>query len=161
MFFDSFPMTTYQVDKKTRLLVTDFLRIVKLDPQLKTNDMFFDVYQAKDGDTPEIISHKFYKTTEYHWVIMLFNEKYDPWNDFPQTTYAITKYCNVKYSDVNATHHYEDINGNVVDEFTVGAIEVTNLEHELNLNEKRRTVKIPKFNVLMEFVDQYKTLISV
>ena len=161
MFFQNFPLTYFDITKKDKVLVTDFLRAIKIDPKLKELDGAFTFYEARDGETPEIISHKFYKTTQYHWVIMLFNEKFDPWNDFPQSDYVIQKLCNEKYVDINATHHYEDSNGNWVDQFYPEKIEITNIEFERQENEKKRVIKIPTSNVLTEFVTQYKQLIAI
>jgi len=110
---------------------------------------------------PEIISHKVYGTTMYHWVIMAINERFDPYNDFPKADSILLKYTEEKYGDINGIHHYEDANGNWVDVFTVGGIPITNIEHERKENEKKRTLKILKRDVLEEFVTQYEELIAV
>lgn len=266
MFFQKFPFTLFEVSKTQSSIVTDFIRAVKIDPTLKEDDIFFDMYEAADGETPEIISHKVYGTTQFHWVIMLLNEKFDPWRDFPQPYGVVEKLTKEKYSgtyrlnwtntvalddlmispllfgmlnavfdtepyvtifsekfngrmlgDVNNSgyiqgdlddvmafyvepsidstnphdqyilttftnillsdpvkyaeflvendalttiHHYEDSTGNWVDQFAVDKIPVTNLEYELQENEKKRTVKVLKRAVLDAFVDQYENLIA-
>lgn len=160
MFFQKFPFTLFEVSKTQSSIVTDFIRAVKIDPKLKEDDIFYDFYEAADGETPEIISHKMYGTTQFHWVIMLVNEKFDPWNDFPQPETVIRKFATEKYHDINAIHHYEDAAGNWVDQFYVGSASITNLEYELQENEKKRTVKILKRDVLNAFVDEYTNLIG-
>lgn len=160
MFFDYFPVTTFTLDDNTTVLVTDFLRVIKLDAVLKNNPIFFNVYQAQDNETAEIISHKMYKSTQYHWIIMLLNEKFDAYNDFPKSDDLLIKLASKKYADINATHHYEDANHNTVDQFTMGGIPITNIEYEREMNEKKRTVKVLNPQVLAEFVQQYKNLIS-
>ena len=160
MFFQKFPSTLFQVSPNQSSLITDFIRAVKIDPRLKDDDIFYDFYEAADGETPEIISHKVYGTTQFHWVIMLVNEKFDPWNDFPQPESVLRRVSVERYADINAVHHYEDINGNWVDQFYVGASGVTNLEYELQENEKKRMIKILKRDVLNAFVDEYTNLIG-
>lgn len=160
MLFESFPITTFDIDSKNKILVTDFIRAIRVDSNLKNNDLLYVFYEAKDGETPEIISHKFYKSTQYHWVIMLVNEKFDPWRDFPQSDYVLNKMAKEKYADINSLHHYEDTNGNWVDEFAPVKIPITNIEYERQLNEANRTIKILKREVLTNFVDQYRNLIS-
>lgn len=160
MLFDYFPSTYFKLSDNQSILVTDFIRAIKLDPQLKENSLLYTLYEASDGETPEIISHKFYKSTEYHWVIMLINEKFDPWRDFPQSDNIIVEYSKDKYDDINGIHHYEDGNGNIVDEFYPLSTHVTNIEYERKLNESKRTIKVLKKQVLSDFIDQYKTLIS-
>lgn len=161
MLFDSFPTTFFKLSDTNNIVVTDFIRAIKIDPSLKDNPIFFTTYEARDGDTPEIISHKFYKTTQYHWVIMVINEKFDPWRDFPQSDEVIVAYSSEKYNDINATHHYEDANGNVVDEFAQLSTPISNLEYERKLNETKRIIKIMKLEVVQQFVEKYKALISI
>lgn len=160
MFFQKFPTMLFEVSPTQSSIVTDFIRAVKVDPVLKENDIFYDTYEAADGETPEVISHKMYGSTQFHWVIMLVNEKFDAWRDFPQPESIIRKFASEKYDDINAIHHYEDANRNWVDQFYVGGIPVTNLEYELQENEKKRTVKILKRVVLDSFVDSYENLIA-
>lgn len=161
MFFENFPIAYFDIDKTNKIVIQDFLRAIKIDPALKDSEIFYTIYEAKDGETPEIISHKAYKTTQYHWVIMLLNEKFDPWRDFPQSDYVILKMAADKYADINGLHHYEDSQGNIVDEFFPGKVTITNIEFERQENEKKRRVKILKPNVLTEFVRQYEQLIKV
>ncbi len=160
MFFSKFPTTTYDLDLKTKLLVTDIIRAIKIDPNLKHNDIYYYEYDAKDDETPEIISHKAYKSTLYHWVIMLINDKFDPWNDFPKNDIVLQKMTIDKYGSLNGVHHYEDEQGYIVDELSSG-IPITNIEYIRKENEAKRKVKILKREVLADFVSQYQALISV
>jgi hypothetical protein len=79
--------------------------------------LFFD-YTILDGETPEIISHKFYNTMDYNWVIMLINRRFDYIGDFPISYNLLFKHCQEKYGvdSVYDIHHYEDPYGNIVDE---------------------------------------------
>lgn len=160
MFFEKFPLMYLPMDDGSKILVTDFIRAMKIDPQLKSNELLFDIYIAKDGETPEIISHKFYKSTQYHWVIMLLNEKFDPWRDFPQSDANIAKLAMDIYPDINAVHHYEDDSGNWVDELTPLKTPITCIDYERQLNEKKREVKILRSELLAEFITQYRQLIA-
>jgi hypothetical protein len=78
----------------------------------------FDYY-ILDGETPEIISDKFYGTTDYHWLIMYINNKFDYISDFPIKEEAIYRHTQDKYGDdqVEAIHHYEDDKGNICNEY--------------------------------------------
>ena len=160
MFFDNFPITYFQTDSTTQVVVTDFLKAVKLDPVLTSNSLYYNVYNAQDNDTAEIISHKFYKSTQYHWVIMLLNQKFDPDRDFPKDEDTLIAYANRYYTDIDAIHHYEDSNGNWVDNITTAGIPITNIEYVRELNEAKRPTKILNQELLSEFVQQYYSLIS-
>lgn len=161
MFFDKFPTTYFSLSDKTNIIVTDFLRAVKLDPVLKTNSLMYDVYEAQDGDTAEIISYKFYNSTQYHWVIMLLNEKFDPYRDFPKRDDVLVAYAEKTYDNIDAIHHYEDEHGNWVDNFNSVGIPITNIEYVREQNEATRSTKILSPEILSSFVQQYTSLISV
>lgn len=161
MFFENFPATYFNVSPTQKVVIQDFIRAVKIDPVLKENDALFTYYRAKDGDTPEIISHKMYRTTQYHWVIMVLNEKFDPWRDFPQSDYNLRKMASDKYADIDGVHHYVDANNNIVDALHPNKIPVTNIEYEIALNESKRLIKIMKPEVLTQFVKSYESLIRV
>lgn len=164
MFFKPFPPIYYEIATNNQVIVTDFLRAIKLDPKLKENPIFFKMYEIQDGDTPEIISHKFYGSTMYHWVLMLLNEKFDPWRDFPQSDEVVRKFASEKYADLNDIHHYEDGNGNWISDsggLNEFEIPITNIEYELDLNERKRSIKILDKAILSTFVNEYTQLISI
>ena len=53
MYFKDFPVILY--DSKE---VTNLLRRVAIRSKVKTNVMFFDTYDVKEGETPEMIADK-------------------------------------------------------------------------------------------------------
>jgi hypothetical protein len=92
MFFKNFPSFLYDFNygngvTKTAV-VKDITRNIRFRKDILRNITMFDEYDIVDGETPEIIAEKFYGTPEYHWVVMLANDKYDYVSDFPmQETY--------------------------------------------------------------------------
>lgn len=160
MYFDKFPPSFYTAPDGSRLLVTDWIRAVRIPNTILNEDAFYEYYLARDNDTPEIISHKMYKSASYHWLIMAINQRYDVWNDFPKDEATIRNSAERKYQNVNGTHHYEDSAGGVVDEFTIPNIPVTNLEYEIRENEAKRIVKVVKKIYLSDFVQTYTQLIT-
>lgn len=86
MYFKDFPQFLYDFnygDKVKTRVVLDITRNVRFKSELLENITLYDEYDIVDGETPEIISEKFYGTPEYHWVVMLANGKYDYRADFP------------------------------------------------------------------------------
>lgn len=161
MFLDKFPSTTFEIKKNELILVTDFIRAVSIDPSLKNDDTLFTTYITKDGETPEQLSYKFYKTTQYHWLIMLLNEKFDNINDFPQPDNRIRAHTLQKYGSLTTIHHYINAAGTIVDAFDPLKIPVTVYEYETTLNETKREVKIMRVEILSEFIQQYQDRINV
>lgn len=104
MYFNDFPQFLYDFnygnDKVKTSVVVDITRNVRIKREIFANIALYDEYDIVDGETPEIISEKFYGTPEYHWVIMLANEKYDYRRDFPLTEPVLQKHIASTYNPV-------------------------------------------------------------
>lgn len=111
-YFNKFPKLFYTKDSKTNLVTNILARVSTIKENLDVNAIFYQ-YDIQEGDTPEIIAHKYYGDAGYHWVVLLFNDIYDPYYDWPMTYQQFIAYINDKYgSQANAqitTHHYEKI----------------------------------------------------
>lgn len=109
MFFEKFPLLLYTLDDgKTLQAVPDILRRAVLSDELKKNSSYFDQYDIKDGETPEIVSNYWYGNSNLHWLILLANDIIDPRFDWPLSYLNLIEYCKGKYGDNNiyAIHHY-------------------------------------------------------
>lgn len=120
MYFEKFPKTFYSLDNITTVqVVTNILQRVIVTEELQNNFSVYDEYDITDSDTPENLAFQLYGDSEFHWIILHFNNIIDPRFDWPQTTNNLVKYVEGKYTSVNGIHHYEDnnqneINGNVI-----------------------------------------------
>jgi len=131
MYFKSFPYTYYSLDDASTVqLVTNITNRVALSEEVKNNLSLYDEYDIKDGETPELVADKFYNNSELHWLILHYNEIIDPRFDWPLDTTNLNKYATSKYTDVNATHHFEDENGN----YTNGSAYIISSESFDNFN---------------------------
>ena len=85
-YFDKFPKIYYDAngDGKYKVM-TDILSRVKLTANIKENLLEFDYYNVKDGETPEMIAHKYYDDPELHWTILVANEVIDYYSDWPMS----------------------------------------------------------------------------
>lgn len=161
MFFENFPVTFHKTINGEEILVSDIVRAINIPSDVLNDHNLYEYYLANDNETPEIISHKFYKSTAYHWVIMAINQRYDMWNDYPKDDNTIRTLCENKYNNgIDGIHHYEGPNGDVVDEFTVDKAPVSNYEYESEENEKKRMIKVLKSIYLSEFISLYTNLIK-
>jgi hypothetical protein len=160
MYFTNFPISSYSVSDKNSVLVTDFIKAIRLDPIIKDDAIFSDPYSVRDNETPEVISHKVYGSVQYHWVIMLLNERFDPYNDFPKSDDIIRQQTIKKFGSLNDIHHYEDADGNIIcilpGFVNPVVVPVTNYEYMTKLNEEKRSIRILKQEILPEFVQRFK-----
>jgi hypothetical protein len=171
MYFNEMPKMVYPYTsngEKRHTIVPDIFRRVILDNFFKNKTALLSYY-ISDGETPEILAHKFYGTTQYHWVILLANDIIDVKRDWPLSQEEMVAYCNNKYGTGNMSdvHHYVltadtsiivDWNGADLASGLQKAI--TNYDYESNVNDNKRQIFILHDRHLKSVVDQYKSLIK-
>ena len=113
-YFSNFPIRTYSLNATPSPgefeLVTDIFRRSAPISHLFSNTRLFYPYHVKDGETPEIVAHKYYGSMNYHWVVTLLNGVIDPLLDWPMSQATIARYIVDRYGSIAAamstTHHY-------------------------------------------------------
>ena len=99
-YFNFFPKTLYLADSKSTGMdtVTNLTARFGFESSLKENSAAFYQYDIREGDTPEIIASKYYDHPERHWIVLLFNDIFDPQFDWPMTSRVLNDYIDTKYS---------------------------------------------------------------
>lgn len=163
MYFNSLPLMLYTLDDgSSAQVVPDIIRRVVLSDELKNNNSLFDLYDVTEGDTPELVSYKLYRDSQYHWVILITNDMIDPRYDWPLTQVNLVNFCKSKYGSDNvyATHHYINSDGYEVNSNAEGATSVSNFAYEDGINENKRRIKVLKPEVVSELVSNFDALIK-
>ena len=170
MYFESFPIIPYGSTDGTVKNVTNLLKRIAVRSKLKTNVSFFDTYDVKNGETPEIIADKLYDDPKLHWIIMIVNDISDRYHEWPMTTPQFLDYINEKYTDVNATHHYEieQSSGDSTVKINIGsdntdypaATIITNYEYEESEQDKRRQIRLLDPRFVQDFIDEFESLMG-
>lgn len=119
MYFNNFktllyPFPTIGNDKSEKsILIKDITTNIRFKKAFIESLPLTETYKIMDGDTPEIISEKLYGTPNYHWILMILNQRYDYINDFPLSNKELEIMISNKYGTaVNNIRHFEDANGN-------------------------------------------------
>jgi len=161
MYFEYFPYTLYTLDDGTtvKLVTNIFIRNI-INDEIKNNLSLFDEYDIVDGETPEIVSYKFYRSPSLHWLILHYNDIIDPRFDWPLSTFNLIKYCQNKYTNINAAHHYINSDGFIVNSTEIGATPLSNFAHEEQLNENKRRIKVLKSIYVDTMVKEFVKKIS-
>ena len=171
MFFNAFPLILVDPKREGETkIVTNLLRRVALRAKVKTNTAIFDTYDVKEGDSPENIAFKMYGDTEYHWIVMLMNDITDRYHDWPLTTPQFLSYLKEKYSNPNATHHYEitQTSGDTTVKINVGTVNtdypsataITNFEYEDAEQDKKRKIRLLDPSYVNLITDEFKRLMK-
>ena len=171
MYFTDFPFVLYDsVGDGNFKIVTNLLKRVAVRSKVKINTSLFDTYDVKDGETPEMIADMLYDDSELHWIILLLNDITDRYHQWPQNTNQFIAYVNDKYSNIDATHHYEisQVSGDTTIKIDIGtdntehsgASVVTNYEYEEDLQDKKRKIRLLDPAYVEGFVAEFKKLMG-
>jgi hypothetical protein len=116
MYFQEFPDFIYDFkygNKTKTSVVKDITRNIRFRRDVLANLTLYDEYDVVDGETPEIIAEKIYGNPEYHWIIMLANQKYDYLSDFPKPQEVCERACIEKYNEVFTSNSWEYSNSTI------------------------------------------------
>ena len=171
MYFANFPIIPYDsVGNNEFKLVTNLLKRVAIRSKVKSNVLFFDTYDVKEGETPEMIADKMYNDPELHWVVLMMNNVTDRYHQWPKNSNQFIAYINDKYSNIDATHHYEisQSSGDTTVKIDIGtdntdyptASIVTNFEYEESLQDKLRSIRLLDPAYLEDFVEEFEKLMQ-
>ena len=176
MYFSQFPVIYYDaVGNSNPKVVTHLLKRVALHSKASETVALFDTYDVRNGETPEMIAHKYYDDAEYHWVILLVNNITDRYHQWPMNTRQFLSHLAERYDNVNAVHHYEiyqksgdtsvkinigtsnvDVDGNTIADATL----VTNREYEEEKQDVLRKIRLLDPEYLEQFVEEFERLVS-
>ena len=171
MLFENFPIIAYDsVGNREYKAVTDLLRRVALRSKVRSNTLVFDTYDVKSGETPEMLADKLYNDPELHWVILLINDITDRYHQWPMNNNQFIAYLNDKYSNIDATHHYEisQVSGDTTIKINIGtdntehsgASIITNREFEEKRQDELRKIRLLNPIYIESFVAEYQTLMK-
>ena len=172
MYFKQFPKRLYGFDKKNFKPVTDLMIRVKVRDKVMNELSLYNVYDVKNGETPENIAFKHFGDPELHWVILMTNNVTDRYYDWPLSEQQFEDYVKDKYSNPDGIHHYEITQSSgkttsldnshliTVNSDASGASAVSNRTYEDRINENKRLIKILKPIYLDEYVEEFKRLIQ-
>ena len=170
-YFAQFPLIPYDsVGAGNFKLVTNLLKRVGIRAKIKANVSVFDTYDVKEGETPEMLADKFYDDPELHWVVLMMNDITDRYHQWPLNHNQFLAHINDKYSNVDATHHYEieQTSGDTTIKIDIGtdntehsgATAVTNYEYEISQEDKKRKIRLLDPTYIGVFIAEYQKLMG-
>jgi len=97
MLFGSMPLIPFPNKDGSTSNVKDIIRRVIFSDESYLKVSNYNYYTVKDTDTPDSLSQKFYDTPNYHWIIILYNNAFDPFYTFPLSQQNLDEFINKKY----------------------------------------------------------------
>ena len=147
----------------------------------------FTKYSVEGDERPDQIAYDFYKDSGLDWVILTTNNIIHVRDEWPMSNRDFLTYLNEKYSSeqLSNIHHYEtkiirDSNGKLIqpegltvpEDHSVTFIDngvlrteskltsFTFLEHETNLNDKKRDINILRPEYLTLFLENFSEIME-
>ena len=109
-YFDTLPKIIHTNDNGVSTIMTNLMARVSIMPEILKNPMVYYKYDIQDGDTPEIVAHKYYDDSYRYWIVLFANKMLDPQWDWPLNSLQFNEYVNDKYGNtLNNLHHYEKV----------------------------------------------------
>ena len=171
MYFAQFPLNIYDsVGDENYKLVTNLLKRVTIRAKVKANTLFFDTYDVREGETPEMIADKLYNDPELHWIVLMVNDITDRYHQWPKNQNQFLTYINDKYTNISGTHHYEinQTSGDTTIKINIGtdntdyptATLITNYEYEEERQDALRKIRLLSPEYVTDFVEEFKSIMK-
>jgi hypothetical protein len=111
-YFATLPKVVYTDKMGSSKVMTNIMARASLKNTLFDNPVIYYTYDIQDGDTPEIIAHKYYGDVYRYWIVLYVNQIMDPQWGWPVSSNAFDSYIADKYPSINVyntPHHYEKV----------------------------------------------------
>ena len=116
MYFMQFPQIFYEFDVGGTIElrpITDITHNVRFRKEVLNNIALYNTYDIKDGETPDIVADIVYGSSQYHWAVMLFNERFDYLKDWPMAQDVLDEYIADTYSIDIPMLHVDETNDTI------------------------------------------------
>lgn len=144
-YFSTLPKVVKTSVDGTSMLMTNLMARVSVIPEVLKNPLVYYQYDIQEGDTPEIIAHKYYGDSYRYWIVLFVNEIMDPQWDWPMDSTTFNTFIQDKYQEFNPyseIHHYEEV--------------ITQYEHNTQLTTVDKIIiDETAYDLLLETNDTY------
>ena len=82
-YFNFLSNVGYRNDNGTFTIARNILTRGKIIDSIKESQSGYMEYTIKDEERPETLANRVYGRSDYHWIILLFNEILDPFFSWP------------------------------------------------------------------------------
>lgn len=167
--FTAYPKVNYKIDEYDSLVAIDITNTFKVRKILnRFRGISYQPYVIQDGERPDNVSQKIYGSPNYDWIILLMNEIFSVYDEWPFDRETFKKYIISKYGSLvaaqNTVAFYYDENKNIIDLFTFNNLPAGKrssenaYEYELRENTNKSIIKVPQFSVLKAIESDLRTL---
>jgi hypothetical protein len=100
-YFDTLPKLIKIDNNGNALVLTNLLARASILKTFFDNPVVYYNYDLQEGDTPEIIAHKYYGDVYRYWIVLYTNTIIDPQWQWPVNSDVFSKMLVDKYPSIN------------------------------------------------------------
>lgn len=168
--FTLYPKISYKINEYDYLRAIDITQSAKIKRFLKDyRGIAYDPYTVKDGEKPDFVAYKYYGDPNLDWVVLLANDVYNIYDEWPKDStelqqYLIKKYGSIAYT-LSTIKYYYDSNKNIIDQTSYEALSVsarsseTVYEYELRKNNNKAKIKLVRPTLIGAIQTELKSLL--
>ena len=120
-YFKSIPNVKYDINgnaPNTFQKVTNIMKRPKFKPAVVSEIVDYYPYRIKDGYRPDMVSQDVYGTPTFAYLILMFNDIYDPVFDWPLglrqfDNYIVSKYGSIDSAVSTVKYYYQIIRAEI------------------------------------------------
>lgn len=151
--FTLYPKINYDVNSFDTVRAIDIQASFKIRDYIKNyRGIAYQPYAIQDGERPDNVSFKLYGNSRYDWLILLVNDMYSIYDDWPKSSHELERYIIAKYGSIsNASStikYYYDADRNIIDLTTYNSLSAANrtsesvLAWEQRMNDIKRIIRV-------------------
>jgi hypothetical protein len=105
-YFELFPAIPYTFSpevNKDITIATNILSRVRFRRVVLDYSVVFYDFWIPEGDSPDILAHKLYGDSKYHYIILFANDIYNIYEEWPRPSNVFISYLKKKYNTSDIT----------------------------------------------------------
>lgn len=157
--FNLYQKVDYSVNNTDTIKGVDIHSVHIVKQSLKDfRGISYRPYVVKNGERPDQVSYQFYNTPDYDWIILLVNDMYSVYDDWPKGDEALLSYMVEKYGSLQTTQstikYYYNASGDIIDFTTYTSLapeqrtSETIYEYETRLNTNKSKIKVVRADLI-------------
>jgi hypothetical protein len=167
--YNNYPKVNYKISDYDYLTAIDINVGYRVRNILKSyRAISYQPYVIQDGERPDNVSQKLYATPYYDWIILLVNDIYNVYDEWPRDREAFKNYVIEKYGSLvtaqSTIKNYYDANKNIIDLTTYTSLPIsqrsleTAYEYELRENTNKSIIKTVSLSIAKSVETNLRTL---
>jgi hypothetical protein len=153
----NYPKINFKLDSYDSVRAIDITSSIRIKKFLKEyRGISYFPYVIQNGERPDTVSYKIYKDSTLDWLILLTNDMYNVYDDWPKDQETFNRYIIEKYGSISAASseikYYYDADGDIIDLTTYNSLSTSqrklesafDYEQRININKSKIKVVQPR-----------------